>query len=296
MEKSPSTKKQYELNVFYKRCEQLSRNIYTLPKDIKLRIFRMAIDAHMIEWYKAHKITSRSWNGVTTRYINGVLNPYSWLDVINGWGVQAPKNRFFPYMYHHTPGRWGEVRFGVIENNPSLLRGSIPYKYQIDREFSILKIKPCYPNNVIKITIDGNKMLDGKKIDILYLYPSDMTNFNRVVDSGPDMLREICEISERGVKGIKYGHWVHKKCRCLTCDLIRLYSHSQHGGLVNVESYKMNIKNKYTRIDHLYAGDSQWKTHTESYVDFTRKDKRLLVKWKRRGNTGGRVIDWRNNL
>jgi hypothetical protein len=102
--------KPYEQKVFQKRSCQLSKDIYHLPLDVKLIIFKMAIDTHMEQWRKDHRSKMKSWSGLKTRH-----KPFSCLDLIKGWGIQAPIHKYFPYVPLDT----------------EVFRGSIPDDYKV---------------------------------------------------------------------------------------------------------------------------------------------------------------------
>ena len=237
-EKEP---KQYELNVYHKRSAQLSRDIYMLPLDIKLIIFALAMNSNMIKWLKTHKTSTRAWYGIKTRY-----KPFSWLDLIKGWGSQAPKNKFFPYVHDPETGDF---------------RGSIPDEY---------KIKLCSDKNVIDER-DGTHYLNNK-VSTMFLRrifnPLAPLYFSPVWEQ--DHARQI-----RGRKTSKdNSYWFHKRCRCLTCDLIRVYAtfddmvdRSDPRGLDK-------IKDKYRHID--YMGNGQWTSHTKASETLTNKGKKML--------------------
>ena len=235
-EKEP---KQYELNVYHKRSAQLSRDIYMLPLDIKLIIFALAMNSNMIKWLKTHKASTRAWYGIKTRY-----KPFSWLDLIKGWGSQAPKNKFFPYVHDPETGDF---------------RGSIPDEY---------KIKLCSDKNVI-IEEDGRRYLNNK-VSTMYL--------RRIVDPvrTPLYFSPVWEqdharqIKSRQTAKDNY-YWFHKRCHCLTCDLIRVYSvDSGHRPLGAGDK----IKDKYRHID--YMGNGQWNSHTKAPETLTNKGKKML--------------------
>ena len=241
-EKGPTHPKQYELNVYHKRSAQLSRDIYMLPLDIKLIIFALAMNSNMIKWLKTHKTSTRAWYGIKTRY-----KPFSWLDLIKGWGSQAPKNKFFPYVHDPETGDF---------------RGSIPDEY---------KIKLCSDKNVI-IEEDGRRYLNNK-VSTMYLRGGIVPvrsplYFSPVWEQ--DHARQI-----RGRKTSKdNSYWFHKRCRCLTCDLIRVYAtfddmvdRSDPRGLDK-------IKDKYRNID--YMGKGQWNSHTKAPETLTNKGKKML--------------------
>ena len=235
-EKEP---KQYELNVYHKRSAQLSRDIYMLPLDIKLIIFALAMNSNMIKWLKTHKTSTRAWYGIKTRY-----KPFSWLDLIKGWGSQAPKNKFFPYVHDPETGDF---------------RGSIPDEY---------KIKLCSDKNVSFVK-DGIHYLNNK-VSTMFL--------RRIVDPvrTPLYFSPVWEqdharqIRSRQTAKDNY-YWFHKRCHCLTCDLIRVYSvDSGHRRLGAGDK----IKDKYRHID--YMGNGQWATHTEAHETLTSKGKKML--------------------
>ena len=235
-EKEP---KQYELNVYHKRSSQLSRDIYMLPLDIKLIIFGLAMNSNMIKWLKTHKASTRAWYGIKTRY-----KPFSWLDLIKGWGSQAPKNKFFPYVHDPETGDF---------------RGSIPDEY---------KIKLCSDKNVI-IEEDGRRYLNNK-VSTMYL--------RRIVDPvraalyfSPVWEQDHAQKIKRRQTAKDNYYWFHKRCHCLTCDLIRVYSvDSGHRCLGAGDK----IKDKYRHID--YMGNGQWNSHTKAPETLTNKGKKML--------------------
>ena len=235
--------KQYELNVFCKRSSQLSKYIYDLPLDIKIIIFKMAIDTRMKEWRSDHRATIRSWYGIRTRH-----KPFSCLDVIKGWGIQAPKNKFFPYIHDLETGH---------------LRGSIPDEY---------KIKLCSDDNVIGR--GGSQYVQDSKTDSLYI-TNDTSSDPQYSELLHDREMEPYEWEKSKYRRI---FWVHKKCRCLTCDLIRLKSEGiRYCGRDHLERQE-NVKNRYCHID--YLGNGQWKTYTESQVYPSVKEQKLLKQCK----------------
>jgi len=241
-EKGPGDPKQYELNVYHKRSAQLSRDIYMLPLDIKLIIFALAMNSNMIKWQKCHKTSTRAWYGIKTRY-----KPFSWLDLIKGWGSQAPKNKFFPYVHDPETGDF---------------RGSIPDEY---------KIKLCSDKNVI-IEEDGRRYFTLRVVSIVHLRGGIVPvrsplYFSPVWEQ--DHARQI-----RGRKTSKdNSYWFHKRCRCLTCDLIRVYAvDSGHRRLGSRQSDGTN--DKYRHID--YMGKGQWTSHTEAHGTLTNKGKKML--------------------
>jgi hypothetical protein len=236
---------QYKLNAFYKRSSQLSKDIYKLPLDIKVFIFKMAMDTHMKEWRTKHRDTIRSWYGLKTRH-----RPFSCLDLIKGWGIQAPKNKFFPYIHDLETGH---------------LRGSIPDEY---------KIKLCSDDNVSPME-DG--MLLMRKIDTLYI-SNDTSSDPQYSELLHD--REMEPYYECEKSKYRRLFWIHKKCRCLTCDLIRLKSLPEYG--LNYRDHWGRridaVRNKYCHID--YLGNGQWKTYTESQIYPSVKEQKLLKQCK----------------
>ena len=234
-EKEP---KQYELNVYHKRSAQLSRDIYMLPLDIKLIIFALAMNSNMIKWLKAHKASTRAWYGIKTRY-----KPFSWLDLIKGWGSQAPKNKFFPYVHDPETGDF---------------RGSIPDEY---------KIKLCSDKNVI-IEEDGRRYLNNK-VSTMYLRGGIVPVRSPLYFSPVWEQDHAQKIKRRHTAKDNY-YWFHKRCHCLTCDLIRVYSvDSGHRCLGAGDK----IKDKYRHID--YMGKGQW-ISKEAPVTLTSKGKKML--------------------
>ena len=236
-EKEP---KQYELNVYHKRSAQLSRDIYMLPLDIKLIIFALAMNSHMIKWLKTHKVSTRAWYGIKTRY-----KPFSWLDLIKGWGSQAPKNKFFPYVHDPETGDF---------------RGAIPDEY---------KIKLCSKKNVIYVGQDGIRYLNNK-VSTMYLRGGIVPVRSPLYFSPVWEQDHAQKIKRRHTAKDNY-YWFHKRCHCLTCDLIRVYAvDSGHHRLGAGDK----IKDKYRHID--YMGNGQWTSHTKASETLTNKGKKML--------------------
>ena len=84
----------YDINKFCKRSDQLSHYIYSLPLDIKKIIFRIAIKTYMDTWKTEHQSRMTGWFGDSSNW----HLPYSVLDVIQGWGIQAPVPNYFNYV------------------------------------------------------------------------------------------------------------------------------------------------------------------------------------------------------
>ena len=124
----------YDLQKFRKRSDQLSKRIYDLPLDIKLIIFRIAIDNHMESWKSEHMAKMKSWCGDSSDW----HIPYSTLDLIQGWGCQAPVPNYFNVF------------------NASTFSGNIPRKF---------KVLPCNRKKIIT-EVDGERYLRASKIDV----------------------------------------------------------------------------------------------------------------------------------
>ena len=237
-EKEP---KQYELNVYHKRSAQLSRDIYMLPLDIKLIIFALAMNSNMIKWQKCHKTSTRAWYGIKTRY-----KPFSWLDLIKGWGSQAPKNKFFPYVHDPETGDF---------------RGSIPDEY---------KIKLCSDKNVSFVK-DGISYFNNK-VSTMFLRGG-IAPVRSPLYFSPVWEQDHAQKIKRRHTAKDNYYWFHKRCHCLTCDLIRVYAvDSGHRRLGSCQSDETN--DKYRNID--YMGKGQWNSHTKAPETLTNKGKKML--------------------
>jgi len=240
----PSSQKQYELNVYHKRSAKLSHDIYKLPLDLKLIIFGLAMNSHMVKWQKCHKTSTRAWYGIKTRY-----KPFSWLDLIKGWGSQAPKTKFFP----HVPDR-----------DTGDLRGAIPDEY---------KVKLCSDKNVI-VEKDGVRYLNYKVTIVVLRRGDDPARVLAPHNFSPVWEQDHAhEIRSRSVT-TDNSYWFHDRCRCLTCDLIRVYA--VDAGCESIRNLSVNSRDKYRNID--YMGNGQWKTHKRIPVTLTNKGRKLLRK------------------
>jgi len=236
--------KKYELNVFHKRSSQLSKSIYNLPLDIKEIIYKMAIDTYMEKWAQTHKNTMKSWSGLKTRH-----KPFSCLDLIKGWGIQAPLTKFFQY----------------IPTNTEDFRGSIPIDY---------KMIPCGKDRVS----NREGFLIRQKVDLFKV-----KNVHEHI---------MYNIQDRHVENKPDSYWVGKRCRCLTCDLIRLAHHQNKphwfgpesilssgywgGTYKDRENISADFKKKYDSITYM---GGQWKVHSKTEA-LTPKELKMLKKKK----------------
>ena len=226
----------YDLQKFRKRSDQLSKRIYDLPLDIKLIIFRIAIDNHMESWKSEHMAKMKSWCGDSSDW----HIPYSTLDLIQGWGCQAPVPNYFNVF------------------NASTFSGNIPRKYTV---------RPCNRKRII-FEEDGKSYICLKKADVFWT--------SGCQDEIFDKIRDRRTRSERHKRHKRW--WVAKKCRCLTCDLVRL-AHRQEAS-----KYGPVFNNKYDRIT--YTGGSQWTARTISQIEtFSAKELKSLKKQRKLNRT-----------
>ena len=222
--KQKKKEKSYELNVYQKRCSQLSQDIYALPLHIKLIIFRMAILSHMDEWMSKHKekmyhqfYDTRNWH-----------KTFSCLDLIQAFGEQRPEPNFFEDQYTQRRRHHDELL-------------NIPMKYR-----PLL----CRRSRVLKDDGKGGKIFDRRKITIYNL-------------SGQYIPYNIqYRIRPRRLSGKPHYYWVEKKCRCITCDLIRLQNKDWAYVTSDTREKEKQDIDRYNRIE--YIGGGQWKTFTES--------------------------------
>ena len=230
----------YDIHKFRKRSDQISKRIYDLPLDIKLIIFRIAIDNHMEAWKSEHVSKMKSWCGDSSDWHVA----YSTLDLIQGWGCQAPVPNYFNVF------------------NASTFSGNIPRKF---------KVLPCNRKKVIT-EVDGERYICLKKADVFstYEYETVRGGFQ------DEILERIRDRRTRSNERHNKRHkrwWVAKKCRCLTCDLVRL-AHRQHAS-----KYGPVFNNKYDRIT--YTGGNQWTARTISQMEpFSAKELKALKKNK----------------
>lgn len=235
----------YDLQKFRKRSDQLSKRIYDLPLDIKLIIFRIAIDNHMESWKSEHMAKMKSWCGDSSDWHVA----YSTLDLIQGWGCQAPTPNYFNVF------------------NASTFSGNIPRKF---------KVLPCNRKKVIT-EVDGERYLRASKIDVFSTYDYETVR-GGVQD---EILERIRDRRTRSTELENKRHkrwWVAKKCRCLTCDLVRL-AHRQHAS-----KYGPVFNNKYDRIT--YTGGNQWTARTISQIEtLSAKELKSLKKQRKLDRT-----------
>jgi hypothetical protein len=242
----------YDLQKFRKRSDQLSKRIYDLPLDIKMIIFRIAIDNHMDVWKSEHVAKMKRWCGDSSDW----HIPYSTLDLVQGWGCQAPVPNYFNVF------------------NASTFSGNIPRKF---------KVLPCNRKKVIT-EVDGERYICLRKADVFstYDYETDDTIRGGFQDEILDRIRDRrTRSTERHNKRHNKRHkrwWVAKKCRCLTCDLVRL-AHRQHAS-----KYGPVFNNKYDRIT--YTGGSQWTARTVSQIEtLSAKELKSLKKQRKLNRT-----------
>jgi len=174
--------------------------------------------------------------------------PFSTLDLIRCHGIQAPSPNYFNYVPENTYG----------------FRVEIKLKY---------KSTLCKPKKIIYENKDGYRYLIGKKTDIFKIkkyIPYDI----------------MLKIRGRKTMGDEGHYWVEKKCRCLTCDLVRLahYQDRRHlsgpkdrfGTTATLETISKDFNKKYERTTYIRG---QWKTRTESEGKaLTPKELKMLKK------------------
>ena len=182
---------------------QVLRELYTLPLDIKIKIFQMAIKEHMKEWEYKH------YNGY---YIP--LNDIKWMGDVSGnkdtypWNDQ--KRQFYLDYFEGLNGRFGSIK--LKKNKPCELIKDTSYEVN---------------NNIYE------------EIEPRRLHYSDL-------------------------------FMVSHKCRCFTCDLVRVAYRLDN---LFERSLDQVINKKYARITY-YTGDEQWKTMTVSQVKTMREKER----------------------
>ena len=181
---------------------QVLRELYTLPLDIKIKIFQMVIKEHMKEWKYEH----------SNSYCIP-LNDIKWMGDISEnkgaypWDSQRP---FYLDYFKGLNGRFGSIK--LKKNRPCELIKDTSYEIN---------------NNIYE------------EIEPRRLHYSDL-------------------------------FMVSHKCRCFTCDLVRVAYRLDN---LFERSLDQVINKKYARITY-YTGYEQWKTMTVSQVKTMREKER----------------------
>jgi len=111
-------------------------------------------------------------------------------------------------------------------------------------------------------------MWDKVQIFELNPWPPPSLALLTVIDHPARGGRKVYE-EKRAVGSAKF--WVAKKCRCITCDLIRLTWHqgNRSYGAAGGER-RVDMKYRYDRITYIGGSTtfgSQWKTQTVSQIE-----------------------------
>ena len=223
---------------YKKRNSRLSGYIYDLPLPIKRDIYRIAIQSNMARWKRNHvKKTSSKFDNLMNWHL-----PYGCLDIIRGLGIQHSEPNYFD---SDIVGGW------VFQPQP--VRNKIPTKF---------KTTLCRKDRVVKQW--GRGTLDTmNKVDI---FDFEYGGCTYVPYSARD------HIERRRLKNHPHKYWVHKRCRCLTCDSIRLVYTNQCRDMI-WEGYKndtpkerksMNA-NTYKNIDMGRGG--QWYVRVNKEIE-----------------------------
>lgn len=146
------------------RKNKIIKNLYTLPLDIKIKIFQMIIVNHMNEWYVKH--------------IYSVHNSLLFIDDIDGFNFYGHMRHTKKYRQINPDSRW--LFYNRNEN------GILIYDKKTICE---KKIKESSQNGIKSVFIGDNI---NEHID--YRQWSNWLNH----------------------------YWYHEKCRCKTCDLVRI--------------------------------------------------------------------------
>ena len=209
--------------------------LYILPLDVKNKIYKTCIDSHMVEWMKGHVKTLKP----TISYFKKVDYPR-----ITEWRIQGliPTPALLPGFLGRIEFAWSETEYKEGEINPFL---------------NSKVTRPCH-NKYIKA---GGGYLKDNKID-QYVLRKDI-----IETTYPGVLEQI---SRREFYNSGGNYWVGKKCRCLTCDIIRLMYYKACKEDCYVDS---DITQRYCRTSY-DPSEKKWTTETKNQQKANKDAKR----------------------
>ena len=199
--------------------------LYALPLDIKIKIFQMAVLEHMYSWCDNYHIKHMI-------YLDEFFSKIWWLNQGKYLGFEITRIPLLSFDHEKQ----------II--------------HQYHEQYNELW-------KVIDITYLKDKRLCIKNVDIkgqpniqsIYIDPD-------IIESNTQIINDV---RVREWSNISSKFWVHKKCRCSTCDKIRILGYNK---LVDKD------KRKYARIN-----SNQWKTKTVSQhkIEKEKNRKRKLI-------------------
>ena len=205
-------------------------NLYMLPLDVKNKIYKTCIDSHMVEWMKGHVKTLKP----TISYFKKV--DYA---RITEWRIQG----LIPPA--SLPGFLGRIELGEYKEG------------EINPYLNSKVARPCH-NKYIR---GRGGYLKDNKID-QYVLRKDI-----IETTYPGVLEQI---SRREFYNSGGNYWVGKKCRCLTCDIIRLMYYK---GCSEDRYVDSDITQRYCRTSY-DPFEKKWTTETKSQLQVKRDAKR----------------------
>tara|TARA_B100001287_G_C22677204_1_gene528343 strand:- start:1625 stop:2350 length:726 start_codon:yes stop_codon:yes gene_type:complete len=185
--------------------------LYELPLDIKIKIFQMAVLEHMYTWCDNFHIKHMI-------YLEEFFSNIWWLNQEKYLGFSNTRIPLLSFDHDN------QIIRQFHEQNNELWK-VIDFTYLKDKRLCVKNVDIKGQPNIQSIYIDPNIIESNTQI----------TNDLRV--------REWSNIPSK--------FWIHKKCRCSTCDKIRILGYSD---------LPDKDKRKYARIKMINS--NQWKTKT----------------------------------
>ena len=200
-----SKKKKNEIKKTVRR-NLILENLYYLPKEVKLMIFKMAVLANMGTWEEEHK--EKFYDGI--RFLD--IGQYKWAQMLRVYSSQTY----------------------VSENNINWLPSNIEYNETGTRitQYEIKDTPVPELSTVCKRFIkNGYKNKENLRTVLITRYMLPMFLYRRTTLSLPEKFK-------------KKNHnifWFHKKCRCIHCDSIRMYASRSYKSKLDKEEYEKVI-------------------------------------------------------
>jgi len=112
----------------------------------------------------------------------------------------------------------------------------------------------------------ARRLCDPSRVQIgMYLIEDKTTNYEIRQDLAP-----FWEIDRREFTDQRFLYWAANKCRCRTCDLVRLAHRLDN---MHSQALDKDVNKTYARITY-ESGDKQWKTMTVSQAKVKRDKER----------------------
>jgi len=219
----------------------------------------MAVRENMIRWKQEHTLLfcAKMVTAPDPFYIWDNINEgelISPMAIINWIGMKTSALELFNVV-NDIPG------IELFDFYPSYLH-YFDEVYGLSDKSRMKKKTPCHSSNIFKRRniINEDKITEYEIIDYVFKEITDRVDYR------------LEKNTLHGFRSKPNLYWAANKCRCLTCDLVRLAHRLDRHGIASIDP---KLNKKYARISY-YSGDNQWKTMTVSQVKQIRDNQRRI--------------------